>query len=330
MMTSKQWLWFPSENMSWQAVNLPKGRAWREALPFAVEEKLAESVENLHLVPTDVDSDGLRWVAVINESFWQKWQADKKDHAISPDILALPWSLDTGITALIEGNRVRLRWGEWQGAAGDMTQMSALLTLLQAQSNRLITVYAAEKPAMWQQWSLNWQPLTDFIAEKPQFDLREGRGKQWFNWNKLIAYRLPLTLLLMLIGVWFMQTTLSAWQAQQQTHWIKQQTEAQFSAAFPDIKRRVNPLVQAKSELNRRQAASKEQAASLLSALLVAQNAIKGTVSVNQLSWQQGKLSLFWSEDVADAVRARIQVVAPWQLRWISNRQCDIFQGVAP
>ena len=328
---AKNWQWFPSESVSWQSVSLPKSRGWREALPFAVEEKCADSVEQLRIVPTLQDIDGMRWVAVVSESAWQGWLSQYQDAgtAVCPDVLALPWAEDKGISAVVEGNRVRLRWGQWQGAAGDMAQMTVLLGLLQTQSQQPIQVYAQNKPESWQMWQLNWHPLTSFVPQAPNFDLREGAGRAWFNMRKLAVYRLPLTLSALLIGVWLVSTSLSAWQAQQQAQAIKQQTEAQFTAAFPDIKRRVNPLVQAKSELTRRQAASKEQAASLMSAVQVAQQALNGLPPVQHLTWQQSRLLVSWTEAMSDEQRRRAQVLAPWQLRWTSDYQCEISQGTA-
>lgn len=326
--TTKHWQWFPSEAISWQSVVLPKGRRWREALTFAVEEKLAQSIEAVHIVPTAMDDRGERWVAVIGEEFWKNWQPTQKESvsAYCPDVLALPWSSELGITALIEDDRVRLRWGRWQGAAGDIAQMSAVISLLQSQSQQTITVYAHQKPEAWQCWQLNWHPLTSFVAQLPSFDLREGAGSAWLNLNKLKTYRLPVSLASLLLIVWFSNTSLLAWQAQQQTQAIKQQTQAQFVAAFPDIKRRVNPLVQAKSELTRRQAASKEQAVSLMSAVQVAQHALGHLAAVNQLDWQQGKLRLSWVDAISDSQRESIRLESPWQLQWLSPNQCELFR----
>jgi len=166
----------------------------------------------------------------------------------------------------------------------------------------------------------------------PSFDLREGSGSAWFNGYRLAPYRLILSLLASLIVVWFTSTTVSAWQAQQQTEKVKQQTEAQFVTAFPDIKRRVNLLVQAKSELTRRQTASQEQAISLMSAVQIAQQAVTigGLPPVTQLTWQQGKLSLSWSEAVNEQKRNALKGSGPWQLRWLSDRHCEFFQGITP
>jgi type II secretion system protein L len=328
-MTHKQWHWFPSEAMSWQAVSLPKGRAWREALPFVVEEKLAESIEKLRIVPTPSDVDGQRWLAVIRDSFWQSWLTDD-NAAICPDVLALPWTRDTGITAVIEGERVRLRWGQWQGAAGDMNSMTALLIRLQAQTPQPIQVYAHQTPTTWSVWTPNWHPLTAFVPLAPSFDLREGAGSAWFNGKQLVQWRLPITLASLLCLVWVSNTSVTAWQAQQQTTQLKQQTEAQFTAAFPEIKRRINPLVQAKSELKRRQAAQQQQSVSLMTALHSTQQALSSLPAVNQLSWQKSKLTLTWSQALSDTQRNTLHLAEPWQLRWLSPSQCEISQGIAP
>jgi len=79
----------PASSVLTTTVNLPiKSRArLRSALPFALEEQLAEDVENLHFAPGERDDDGNLHVAVVGHAQMQEWLDLLAEAGIKPDRL---------------------------------------------------------------------------------------------------------------------------------------------------------------------------------------------------------------------------------------------------
>lgn len=79
----------PASSVLTTTVNLPiKSRArLRSALPFALEEQLAEDVENLHFAPGERDDEGNLHVAVVAHAQMQEWLEILREAGIKPDRL---------------------------------------------------------------------------------------------------------------------------------------------------------------------------------------------------------------------------------------------------
>lgn len=106
-------------------------RAWRQALPFALEDQLAEDVSSLHFALGAPNGAGETPVAVIARARLMAWLDALQAAGISvvaavPDMLLLPlapgaWS------ALVDGDQVLVRSGP---AHGFVTEIDALPLLL--------------------------------------------------------------------------------------------------------------------------------------------------------------------------------------------------------
>ncbi len=106
-------------------------RAWRQALPYALEDQLASEVGTLHIALADATASGPTAVAVIADEPLAGWLAMLRQHgltvaAIHPDMLLLPlaanaWSL------LADGAQVLVRTG---AASGFVTETANLALLL--------------------------------------------------------------------------------------------------------------------------------------------------------------------------------------------------------
>lgn len=86
----------PGETVTMTRVKLPKTRRSEliKAVPFALEEQLAEDIQHLHFVLGDFDVDGNLLVAIINKQLFSDTLASLQQHdihpnAIIPDFLAL-------------------------------------------------------------------------------------------------------------------------------------------------------------------------------------------------------------------------------------------------
>jgi type II secretion system protein L len=334
--THPAWLWFPSEWISWHAVTLPKTRQWRTALPFLIEEKLASSIDSVKIIPTPVTQDGERYAVAVDGQQWQQWHDQQAalghSHAAwCPDILALPWSADMGVVVLIEDNRMRVRWGQWQGAAGSIETMMVLLSQLMASSSLPITLYADKLPTQWSDaWQTQHYARASFVPEVPKFDLREGAGHQWWSWSAVNQWRVPLVLFGLLCGVWMLQHTWLAWQANARAQQMQVSTQSLFKQQFPHIKRQVNVLAQARGDLKQRLQAQTVHKTSVQAVIAMVQNQMRGWPNVQQLEWQSGQLTLSWSEDVLAIQREQLHAEAGWSMRWLNDRQVQFSKEVSP
>ena len=91
----------PSEQVLLLEVELPplKGPQFRQALPFALEEQLAEDITKLHFVTGEFSKNQKIPVAVVAKSTLEKWLAILKEanvfpKMLIPDIFTLPFNKD--------------------------------------------------------------------------------------------------------------------------------------------------------------------------------------------------------------------------------------------
>ena len=101
-------LWVPSESVSLHLVDVPSApqRKWGELVPWMLEDRLLQPVEEMHFVIVGRDQDQLQ-VMVVDEQSMQEWlriadNAGVSAVAMSPDYMALPW----------EPGLISVRWRE--------------------------------------------------------------------------------------------------------------------------------------------------------------------------------------------------------------------------
>ncbi len=114
------WLVVPAEHLTLVAAKIPGGRgSWQKALPYAVEDQLAEDVDSLHFAfrPTPLD-DGRVAAVAVRRDLLTAWidgcrNAGIAVQAIVPEPLLLP-ETDSDWTALCDHERVVVRAGPWR------------------------------------------------------------------------------------------------------------------------------------------------------------------------------------------------------------------------
>lgn len=104
-----------------------------KALPYALEDQLADDVEQLHFVPGKRQPDGSWSVAVVERSWLDSWLARLADYNLSPDLmvpetLCLPWEPGQW-TVLAEAETTLVRTGSHGGFAGDTPNLDTLLSV---------------------------------------------------------------------------------------------------------------------------------------------------------------------------------------------------------
>ena len=124
----------PSENILLTTVNL-KARNREQlvrAMPFALEEELADNVEQLHFAPGRRQLDGGHPVAVVARIDMDLWLAQLRraglmPQALIPDVLAVPLSGEQHWSLLIEQDRALLRTGTFSGFTLEPANLELML-----------------------------------------------------------------------------------------------------------------------------------------------------------------------------------------------------------
>ena len=131
--SAQVWVLVPGEDvllMSAPAVSQQRAQL-AKALPYAIEERLAGAVEDLHIaLPERIAGDTLG-VAVVARETLRGWIETLAAHGIQPDFivpetLALPYAHGM-TTLLIDGDRALLRSDAQQAAVGDVAQLQGWL-----------------------------------------------------------------------------------------------------------------------------------------------------------------------------------------------------------
>ncbi|WP_316251122.1 type II secretion system protein GspL [Sphingomonas sp. JC676] len=177
----------PTEQVRLLAVDLPlSSRAKRlEALPFAIEDLIAEPVESLHLALGEEIAPKRYLVGVVRHDVMERW-VDLADAgglgqaAMVPDALALPIADEDNWSAEIRGSRVVVRTDEG-GFAGPLPLLRAAWEQAPDKSDLDVTIAGdtppeGELPNGWTVHGPGYDPAATLenIARSP-LNLRQGR-----------------------------------------------------------------------------------------------------------------------------------------------------------
>lgn len=135
----------PASSITLTTVDLPeKGqRQAIKALPFMLEENLAQDVEELHFVVGPREGDALNIAVVAHEQMqnWIEWLAEAglKAKCIVPDCLALPLA-ECDWAAITFGQEILLRTGQGSGVSLEQEWLEMALPQLLPDSEEATTV----------------------------------------------------------------------------------------------------------------------------------------------------------------------------------------------
>lgn len=237
----------------------------RQAVPFALEDKLADEVENYHFVWLRQANQRLAVAALDKQLFadcvTQLQQAGIALQAVYPEVLCLPHQPGE-CSVLIEDDLAWLRYATWRGGAIEVAALPMLLAGLRAEDDRVQTLvhYAgAEVGEGLAQagWDYRRQTVDEILpllaTQLPEIAALNlltadylpkpeagGQTRRWLPALIVLALALALQL------AWEVNRN---WQWQEQVQAVDQQTQALFQRTFPGIKRIVNPRVQAEQAL---------------------------------------------------------------------------------
>lgn len=279
----------PVEAVTTCAVNLPtrKARWLRQALPFAVEELLAEDVELMHLALGEQLADGRHRVFAVRRSWLASWLAlcatPPQTIAVDADLLPA-----TG-TALLAVHERWLLGGEnvtrMALQAQDWLQLSALCAQPQVawhspQRSPLQPVeesHAVADPFVW----LAQQPLRNNLAQG-EFAVQSGAGK-WQRWRPLLG----------LVGLWLVLqwsfNLAQAWHLQRQADDYAAASAALYQELFPQDTKLVNLRAQFDQHLQAGSGTGQTRLLGLLAQVSAALTADGGRLQISQVDFSEAR-----------------------------------------
>lgn len=315
---------FPSEWISWHSLVFPKGRQWRSALPFALEDKLASDVQNLCVIPVTNNQEGMGRVAVVSQQDLSSFnKLNTQSHAVwTPDFMRLPWQ-DGQVSLWVEStSRWVLRWGEWEGTAGHPQIIQTLLQTLSEGHTPLIMVYGdIDDDQLPKDATILRHALEDLPPLKPLFNINPNATGRELSWSSLGKWKSSVALFSIILAVSGLNSVLTSWKQLNATHAYQEQTKALLNSHFPEIKRLVNPIAQAKAVAKDRLALQAQLQSSPLVALSRIDAQLVNAPAVSQVKLTAGRIELSWNSPLADAVLSRSITLAGWQAQWLNPQQ---------
>jgi len=280
----------PSENILLTTVNL-KARNREQlvrAMPFALEEELAEDVEQLHFAPGPRQLDGGHPVAVVARAHMDQWLAQLRaagltPQAVIPDVLAVPLAGDQRWSLLIERDRALLRTGAFSGLTLEPDNIETMLGCAMEESRtqpEVIEVYRrggeagaalpsipavsyeSREASLPQLWAAG-------VDEKHAINLLQGPYRIKSDVVRLLK---PWRVAAGLLGIWIalqaLGTTLDHRRLAEAERDVQAEIERVYRETFPGATRIVNPRVQMEQQLQALKQAGETDSLTAFMALL--------------------------------------------------------------
>jgi general secretion pathway protein L len=324
-----------------------------KAVPFVLEDELADDVDALHFAVGQRRADGAMACAVVSREVMDAWQAMSRaagvqPHVLASEVLAVPfregaWSL------LIHGARTLLRTAVQDGLAMDTVNLALSLNALLAKANdtppacvrvwlcdadetildRVREVCAAHGIELVREDSRD--PVLAMLArgyEEPRainllqgdYSLRERLGKRLRPWRPAaIVGALWLCLYVVLTVIEYRD--LSA-----RGRALTQQIEAVYRDAVPDARNVVNPKVQLERKLAELRGGDSAAGAGFLSLLARSGQVLSQNTAVNvrSIRYKANQLDLdveIQDLQLLDALQQRLTEEAHLAVELISASQ---------
>lgn len=307
----------PSEDILLTQVNI-KARNREQlvrAIPFALEEDLAEDVEQLHFAPGPRHADGHYPVAVVSRALMAQWLAQLNaaglvPQALIPDVLALPPAADGGWSLLLENDRALLRTDLFGGFTLDPANVETLLECALEDASvkpEVVEVYGSEgeaDPRLPSLESIRYERRDGDPPELWAAGLDEKRGinllQAHFRSKSDIARLLkPWRVAAALLGAWVVlqavDTTLDYRRLAAEDRSLQAEIEQLYRDTFPGTTRIVNARLQMQQALEAlREAGETDTLAAFMPLMDAGGRAIQAApdVTIDTLDYLDGQLEL--------------------------------------
>lgn len=285
------------------------------AVPYALEEQLADDIDDLHFALGPRDEDGTVHVAVVKRQQMANWVTELRTAGIEPDImlpdtLATPWAEDSW-SLLVEAGDALLRLGRFSGCAIDGQNIHHLLAMitveqLGADEQQTLNYYDVRQDAQapdeidnlvikhqvgdesaLQVLAHNYSPATSINLIQGQFSRREQYGKLLRPWRATAA--LLLAVLVVVMG----QTMADHMHLKRQQEHMNEQINLIFTETFPQARNIVNARERMAIELKQLQTGgSGDQGFLELLSTSGAVLALVDGMTMRQMNYRDGNLDL--------------------------------------
>jgi general secretion pathway protein L len=261
-------LLLPASDVLLLAIDLPvkSNNQIKKALPFALEELMADEMETYHLV-WHRQAKGKVYVAAINREKFKACLASFQEYGIKLDsvyseTLCLPYQ-ENSCSLLIEHQNAILRTGQWLGGGIEVEMLPIVLDKIRLDNPSLASLecWSASEPTQClselpfnlthhttdPSLLLLESAVTKLTGElnllTSDFAQKNTQRVQWKKWLPALAIICVTALLqtgLLLNSYWQQKTELAS---------LETQTLSLFKQTFPEVKRIVNIKVQADQQL---------------------------------------------------------------------------------
>jgi general secretion pathway protein L len=302
----------PGEAVVLSAVTLPfRQRAKRlQAIPYALEDQLADTVEDLHFALGD--SQGLTTVvAAVRRNVLDGWlaacsEAGLNVAAVLPEPLLLPYS-DDAWSLLLDGERAVVRTGPWQGFAGDHNTLALHLQLALAEAGESpptrLRLWGEAPPALAElglelhQEATQPQPLAVFAAgyQPTTLNLLQGSYSRQANLSRwLRPWRFAAALAGLWVGLQLVAQVGEYWQLHREQTQLRLAMEQVYKDAVPDARKLVNPRAQLETRLRELRQGTDSPAAAFLDLLYRGSQPLPGMagITLRGLRYKENELDL--------------------------------------
>ncbi|UOG93077.1 MAG: type II secretion system protein GspL [Candidatus Thiothrix sulfatifontis] len=232
------------------SVNTRNQRQLQQAVPFALEDSIADDLDHQHIVwQTRADSTQVD-VAIIRRDRLRVWVNALQMHqlranSILPDVFALPWEAES-LTLWQQGETIWIRTGELSGYASSPAALPLLLdSLTSGKTEALPLRLYSDQTETWAA-DPRFALLTETQAEQllpsslqPALKLNLLNGLQdenranfrehWQRWR--LAASLAAVTALLAVGIYGVES----YRLQQQLDAVDAQNVALFSQLFPSV-----------------------------------------------------------------------------------------------
>ena len=155
----------PSDSVRLTEIEVPADEVkhLRKSLPFAMEERVADDVDELHFVHEEL-GDGRFLVGLVQRELMAGWLEQLPGHddlaVFTPEALCLPITDDT-VSVLIDGDQGILRWSPSAGCRIELSLLQTLLESLPGKPAKLV-MYGVDQSVVAACLDEAWQAIVEW------------------------------------------------------------------------------------------------------------------------------------------------------------------------
>jgi general secretion pathway protein L len=236
----------------------------QQALPYSLEERLVDHVDNLHFAIGKRDKNGAT-VAILTHALMQQTietlsNAKLQPAIVMPDVLAVPYPMD-GWGILCLNNIALVRTGLQSGFAIEINLLPNLLEMLLEETKNKPVIWLYQHPEEkhhinfpniieknYSDPPLEW--LANNIEKNCIINLLQGKYRPQSPFQQYIR---PLILTASLVGflviIYFISLFQQLHELRQTSNELSQKIETLYKDTFPQSKKIINPRAQMASKL---------------------------------------------------------------------------------